>query len=64
MTAYWLYCRLNVHVSMPDDELMLALDTYADRHVKGGRAVLKQEHRDAIRHQHADAAALYRIVTR
>lgn len=62
MTAYWLYCRLNVHVSATDDDLMAALDAYADAHVKGGAAVLTDEHRAAIRREHDDALVSFLTV--
>lgn len=64
MTYYWLYGRLGVHVAATDDELMSALDEYADGAIKGGAGALTDEHRDGIRREHAAAYALYAGVTR
>lgn len=63
MTAYWLYSRLGVHVCASDDDVMKALDAYADENVTGGSAVLTEAHRQAIRNEHAQAFVLYGIVT-
>lgn len=61
---YWIYGRIDPHVMASDDELMAALDDYADAHLKGGRAAVTDELRDAIRAEHADARDLYQQVAR
>lgn len=62
--AYWLYCRINVHVGVDDEQLMRALDEWADTGLKAGRAGVTNELRDAIRAEHADARELYGVVMR
>lgn len=59
MTAYWIYCRLNVSVGRTDTEVLDALHAYADAHVKGGRASITQSIADAVLAEHADAQDLY-----
>lgn len=62
MNAYWLYCRLDVHVALPYGELMDALDAYADEHVIGGKGELTEDHRRLIKDQHDQAFLLYGAV--